>query len=36
MVVNKQWNKGIHVHDVRQLKQYLIFAKLAGLNHVHY
>jgi hypothetical protein len=28
MVVNKQWNKGVHVHDVTQLKHYLDFIKL--------
>lgn len=31
MVVNKQWTKGIHVHDVRQLKHYLDFIKLLGV-----
>ncbi len=30
-VVNKQWKKGVHVHDVAQVKSYLEFARLLGI-----
>lgn len=28
LIVNQQWKKGIHVHDIGQIKSYLEFAKL--------
>lgn len=30
-VVNQQWEKGIHVHDITQIKSYLEFARLLGM-----
>lgn len=30
-IVNQQWTKGIHVHDITQVKSYLGFARLLGI-----